>query len=473
MPDDRLRSQCNTIPIFFAAVFFMLANFVFTDLGIRLIYGYALMILLLFVAILSEFSRRSPAVSRFGAAYFVLALAITAFILLPNARMEYHIFAMMISLDTSACFVLFANPGQKEIKKALNFIVLFAAIISIYVLIVTARPAIYYDFISKIIVPESARVGKSLLAYGYGVSLGGNVVLIDYIVFLAIIVLTSKYIIHGKGISDFIKTFVPVALFLLVIVLENRKSELLVGIIVVVFGFLSKINFTTFIRRRRNFRILLFGLIAVVIAFIIMINLGYADRYLYFLKHFSLGGITGAAGSVDITSGRIGLWKKAVEIFLEKPVIGAGWGRFADYVDVYNPFINDTLENVHNNYLQLLCEVGIVGFLLVAVPMFYLFIRTVKCGKRLKRHGENALLARVINSVSWQFQLFNILISFIDPSWYKISFWWFFAVAVIMGQTSERMERRLCITENAGFRPDAVMKEIRALNGHSQINDTI
>ena len=441
MNNSLVTREHNYVPLFLASTLFMLFFFAFTDFGIRLIFGFAGMMAILLIGLLTDQSVNQIVISKLSVAYTVLALFISMYILLPNARLAYDVFAMMISLDVSALYVIFAKPGKKEIEKAFRSIIILAIMLSFYTIAVALRPSIFHNFVSKIISSESARVSSVLLSKGYGVAIGGNVVLIDYIVFMAILVIVNTYIISGKGKKDFCIMAFSLIFFLLVMVLQNRKSELLMALIVVGFSFISKLNFTTIAKKIRNHLTIALGLIVFIMAFIVLAQRGLIDRYLVFLQNFSIKEIFNSSNSSDLTSGRIALWEKAWELFVKHPFFGIGWARFADHITVHNSVIDSQLENVHNNYLQLLCEVGIFGFIFVATPFFYIFIRTLKNGRRLRRSGSKADFPRIINSVSWGFQLFNILISFIDPSWYKMSFWWFFAVAVILAKTAERIER--------------------------------
>lgn len=71
---------------------------------------------------------------------------------------------------------------------------------------------------------------------------------------------------------------------------------------------------------------------------------------------------------------RIHLWRKAAEAFLANPVLGIGFRQFA----TYSPLLPD----VHNTYLQIAAETGIIGlglFLLVLIVI-------VRDSSRLKRY---------------------------------------------------------------------------------------
>lgn len=63
-----------------------------------------------------------------------------------------------------------------------------------------------------------------------------------------------------------------------------------------------------------------------------------------------------AFAGMDITSGRSNLYVLALRLFGTSPLTGIGWGKFK----TFNP---GNLET-HNVYLQLLCETGIIGFII-------------------------------------------------------------------------------------------------------------
>ena len=81
--------------------------------------------------------------------------------------------------------------------------------------------------------------------------------------------------------------------------------------------------------------------------------------------------------SDDISSGRFYLYGIAIKMFLNNPIFGQGWGSFLNQV------VGTTYQGVHNDYLQLLAELGIVGFLVFIIAN----IGTLYCSyKVLKKY---------------------------------------------------------------------------------------
>lgn len=94
--------------------------------------------------------------------------------------------------------------------------------------------------------------------------------------------------------------------------------------------------------------------------------------------------ITNTGG--DITNGRSIYYKEAFELFKEHPLFGIGWEGFRYTYKRYT--------DVHNIYLQLLCETGLIGtgvFMAAFISMIVLTVKkinilTVKAKKSFNRY---------------------------------------------------------------------------------------
>ncbi len=78
-----------------------------------------------------------------------------------------------------------------------------------------------------------------------------------------------------------------------------------------------------------------------------------------------------AVGSDVVT--RLLLWGTAWDYFMHSPVFGVGWGNFVHLYGLdLSSFMRPEMLAVHNLYLQLLAETGLVGF----VAFFYLVVQS-------------------------------------------------------------------------------------------------
>ncbi|WP_157125862.1 PglL family O-oligosaccharyltransferase [Pandoraea norimbergensis] len=82
-------------------------------------------------------------------------------------------------------------------------------------------------------------------------------------------------------------------------------------------------------------------------------------------------------------AGRLNLWEYGFAIFREHWLFGAGWSNYIDaqfaLVDKLGPV--EMADNAHNALLDLLAKIGLVGTLLVLVPLLFWFARAVRAIK--------------------------------------------------------------------------------------------
>jgi len=114
---------------------------------------------------------------------------------------------------------------------------------------------------------------------------------------------------------------------------------------------------------------LLSGRSATILLFpLILLLFGYLTGLDPLVRRFSLGdvGISSAA--------RFSMWSAAGQVFLQHPLMGSGMGTFAWLYPRFRPIeVFNKVEHAHNEYLQILAEMGAVGFLLMAVCAYIFF----------------------------------------------------------------------------------------------------
>lgn len=82
----------------------------------------------------------------------------------------------------------------------------------------------------------------------------------------------------------------------------------------------------------------------------------------------------GLSNEADISNGRTHFWFVAAQIFLHNPILGAGLDAFGIAFSRYDTWNgNFRVEQAHNEYLQILADAGIFGFLCVAAFIYFLF----------------------------------------------------------------------------------------------------
>jgi O-antigen ligase len=104
------------------------------------------------------------------------------------------------------------------------------------------------------------------------------------------------------------------------------------------------------------------------------------------------------SGAGDLTSGRSHFWQIAWKIFLDNPLIGAGFDAFGvafTQYDTANGLFR--VEQAHNDYLQILSDAGILGFACVVAFIYLLFSRSIRtigrAGSAFRRSAAIGALA--------------------------------------------------------------------------------
>ena len=91
------------------------------------------------------------------------------------------------------------------------------------------------------------------------------------------------------------------------------------------------------------------------------------------------------------TQQRIRFYKAALNSILENPIIGVGLGNWKIHATEYDkPFMKDYTVpyHVHNDFLEIFAEIGIIGFILYYGIFLWIFILLFKKIKT-KNHKED------------------------------------------------------------------------------------
>lgn len=98
-----------------------------------------------------------------------------------------------------------------------------------------------------------------------------------------------------------------------------------------------------------------------------------------------IGRFADAAETGDATLGRTTVWLKALETVAQHPLFGMGWEQFSES--------GGWTWNIHNIYVQLLVEVGIVGFLVYCSWFVFFLMSSWKNLTYLRTHKKRFTVA--------------------------------------------------------------------------------
>ena len=267
---------------------------------------------------------------------------------------------------------------------------------------------------------------------GYSFTLGGCTQT-DYTLFLGLAVCCGYLVCGRKWDWKSIAAALFGALFLYSILIVGRRGELLGAAVCLAILVLALCS------RTQRRKLIIGGIAAGAVGFVLILvlmpwlkQIPVLHRYVWTVEWMLKG--------YDITSGRTELYALAWNAFLENPLFGLGWDKFYSVIPASFQELHgqNLVEDVHNIYLQFLCETGIVGTPLLLVPMFYLYWLVCRQFARLK--GSPLHSARMFCTVSFLLQSFLLVLGLIDPTFQKIVFWCFYGIALMLKCTALELE---------------------------------
>ena len=344
----------NNNPIMIVGVFFALF-FMFADLGVNVAYGVALLTLMLVMVVV-----RNNYVRFYVTKDYVLLLA-TAIVVVVNLRNfefvrsnPFYIFAMILTLIV----LPFSSGDEKSKNRLLSMMLCVVSVVATIPIISMIFPDFYSEKILTLLSPEAQSYNLDLMKYGYSGVVGAYVSLTANYVVIGVAVSVSRY---GRGK---VKYFLLTIYFILALLCINRRSE--------VVACCFSLVLVLFLKLKKEHKAIALGLfIFLVVLCMVIISLLKSKLWTYNGSNRLLLSLSDLLYNKDISNGRNSLYKVAWDLFCEHPLFGVGFGRFRNE----GSRILSNVTNVHNIYLQLLCEVGVVGSIVIYFALFILLKR--------------------------------------------------------------------------------------------------
>ena len=360
-------------------------------------------------------------------AFTIISLVMLVSFLRPDARKDEDSKAYIIAMLISLVYLVLTRPKAKDFRNATSILLVFAIVFSLAIAFFRFFPSVYWSTVSKLITQQNQEYAKYYIRFGYGIPIGGNYPFPAYILALALLIaMTMVKTVRSKKVVALWGALS--LLFLLAIFFLGRRGELFVSLLTCLVLYLLPREGVN-----QKAKILWFLLICMSIVVILIIFYSFFRsipafyRYLRMYERFIAG--------QDISSGRIRIWEIAIELFKKSPLIGNGFGSFATFIsEHYSELFRNQIMNAHNLPLQLLAETGIIGTVLILAPLLYILVVTVLNNARIIRNSiqtDNIKLATRLGYFSGTMQVYFLLLSLIDPAFFKLIYWPIYALAVI------------------------------------------
>ena len=348
-------------------VFFVIDDFSIGATVFVVVMSLALLVHALFH--LDELSRFKPSKMMWCFFFIILLVLINIRDFDYLSRHPFYIFTMVYSLLA----IPFIKINLRTIK-ALFVILLIPGLIASFAIILNRfSPSTYTSLILSRLSASSVNEYYFLTKQGYGAILGANIGLTGSYLTTGII-LSFSYLLIDKGKHRFLM-FIYLAILVLSLVLLNRRGEPL--------GVLAACYIMILVKSKKRIPIFIVTLLLVLIAAFVIISIppdafDTSNRLFSILKSLQEG--------IDITNGRGELYGIAANLFIESPLFGIGWGGFTQYGSQVIGIVN----NVHNIYLQLFTEIGVIGVIVLIVLLTVIIKKAYRGRPTLTKYSLTA-----------------------------------------------------------------------------------
>lgn len=351
-------------------------------------------------------------------------------LVLPRTRISAETISVFISAFISMGFVLVSKPSLKAIRITMNIFICLASMIAVYVIFVRTFPNEYLNFISARLDVVTNQKNIDNLKYGYGPAIGSSYTLSVIIMIVGFFACLTK----DEWKFRFSLPFVLGVIFA-GIVLYGRKGELLACTfaIILYFVFYFFLNSKVYIKVSYIINIIVFFIILItIICFVnvignkniisnadlvsenIVVTVDASSRIDTFKENI--------VSNNDPSSGRFSLFEVAFRLFKEHPFLGYGWQQFANYkTGEFNPIApEDPIRHTHNDYLQMLFDIGILGTILMYGPLIIFLWEGIRV---MRYYKQNKVIYRNYLLFCAALSAFFILYGAIDPVFHNPITW--------------------------------------------------
>ena len=323
---------------------------------------------------------------------FILVFAITDY-LIRNINFEFYAFVGYIIAILCIVFL-----EAENIERLFKYVYRFSIFVAFTVILQFVFPSIFKQ-IARIVMPIN--VYSSIVrreASGYITGLTREV---SY---------TALFLTFGL-IYTFYKSksrdkYIICIFWMVLLFVSGKKSQPLFAVIAILLGtyFQSK-NIGK--HMKTIFKIILVILV-LICAYPIWSKISVLSRIVFFIESLSTG-----VDFIGLTSGRIVIYARALELWHQNKMLGIGWENFrnigaygsSEYTTWFNGF------DIHNCYLQILCETGIIGLVLFAILFIITTVNIIKMLRIQSKTNDNIKLAATYYCFFW-------LLALSEPSFY-------------------------------------------------------
>lgn len=95
------------------------------------------------------------------------------------------------------------------------------------------------------------------------------------------------------------------------------------------------------------------------------------------------------------------MWRSGIQMIFDRPLTGSGWGAVRYAFPVYQGSeITGTVEHIHSDWMEILCEGGLIGFSIYGAAVLFTFFRSIKSWRRGMNPVSRCLKAGALSAAA-------------------------------------------------------------------------
>ena len=275
------------------------------------------------------------------------------------------------------CLYSLYEDKNEKMDFVLKIFVAFALIASIATWISYLFPKIYLEKMIYIIPEYSRELVVHMFKYDHAYAGITNHYSRNAFYILLGVLASIKFLNKNRGVNIALIIFFLITLFLV----GKRGHLLFLGMALII---------SYFITNRVSIKVVLrFIMITIILSLIVTLAIRYipgADNIFNRITNYSK----------DVSTGRFALYDKAIDLYKSNENTPIGWGQFSKSTKYY-------YAAVHNDYLQIFVETGIIGLLLIIGGNLIILFKSIFLVRK-----EKSLLAYIILSFNIFFLLYSL-----------------------------------------------------------------
>lgn len=402
---------------------YLCTMFIFNDIGISMLYPSAILVAILFfecVLIFSSRDSRKVKLSQPTLLFLSIFCVVVIRMLLTSDWHNREIQFYFLTCICSSGIVVLSVDSYLAKKWILRIVLFTGMFINSLVIVSRLMPKQYQNVAVRIVTPSVMQYNEHLLAEGYSCAVYENIAYT-----LAMVIAALCITLYQRNMNRIIR-FMCIIFLYCGMILAGRRTELLFGTLMIMITFIMQYR-----REIREFinRHAALVLIAIAVSLcLFLVGLIYLSRI---LNHYTgssryINTILGLRYKIDISNGRSGIYMVALNLLKQNMLTGIGWMRFREYAYLSGDLL---ASNVHNIYLQLYTENGIViGSGLVGL----LFLELVVMIRNIKRSRDAIIGVEIM--------LYILLVGLLDNTLYFGIFWGSLAIGVYFARMKTYVE---------------------------------